>query len=143
MLALNGGLDTPRVHAILGSSYTAFGNIPAAAAHIKRHIDLVTTELAPASPILAGDSVAVALVPGRTVEIPVAAVAGETIDRDRSRDYWDSIAAPRTGRHPGRRQRRRKGLCGVRVAGRADPTYRRGSRSSRPSTPVLLLVSRK
>jgi tetratricopeptide (TPR) repeat protein len=92
-LALNGGLDTPRVHAILGSSYTAFGNIPAAAAHIKRHIDLVTTALAPASPILAGDSVAVALVPGRTVEIPVAAVAGETIAiATSSRDYWDSIA---------------------------------------------------
>lgn len=92
-LALNGGLETPRVHAILGSSYLAFGNLLAAATHIKRHIDLVTIELVPASPILAGDSLALALAPGRIVEIPVPALAGEAIAiATSSRDYWDTIA---------------------------------------------------
>jgi tetratricopeptide (TPR) repeat protein len=91
--ALEGGLDTARVHAILASSYTAFGNVPAAAVHIKRHFDLVTTELAAAPPILAGDSFAVALAPGRAVELPVPAVAGETIAiATSSKDYWDTIA---------------------------------------------------
>ena len=92
-LALNGGLDTPRVHAILGASYLAFGNMPEAAAHVKRHIDLVATELVPASPILAGDSFTVDIVPGRVVEIPVPAVAGGTIAiTTSSHDYWDTIA---------------------------------------------------
>jgi tetratricopeptide (TPR) repeat protein len=92
-LALNGGLDTARVHAILGASYLAFGNLLEAAAHIKRHIDLVTSELVSTSPILAGDSFGVLLAPGRTVEIPVPAVAGETIAiATSSKDYWDSIA---------------------------------------------------
>jgi tetratricopeptide (TPR) repeat protein len=92
-LALNGGLDTPRVHAILATSYLAFGDLSAAAAHIKRHIDLVTSELVSTSPILAGDSLEVALAPGRTFEIPVPAVAGETIAiATSSKDYWDSIA---------------------------------------------------
>src|SRR4030095_1298660 len=43
--ALDGGLDTPRVHAILGSAYLAFGNVAAAAAQIQTHIQLVTTSL--------------------------------------------------------------------------------------------------
>jgi hypothetical protein len=92
-LALGGGLDTPRVHAIFASSYVAFGNRAAAAVHIKRHFDLVTTEVALAPPLLAGDSQAVAIAPGRVVEIPIAAVAGETIAiATSSRDYWDTIA---------------------------------------------------
>ena len=92
-LALKLGLDTARVHAILGSSYLAFGNMPEAAAHIKRHFDLVTSELVSASPILPGDSLGVLLAPGRTVEILVPAVAGETIAiATSSKDYWDSIA---------------------------------------------------
>ena len=36
---------TPRVHAILGSAYLAFGDMAAAASHIQTHIQLVTTEL--------------------------------------------------------------------------------------------------
>jgi hypothetical protein len=71
----------------------SFGNLLEAAAHIKRHIDLVTSELVSTSPILAGDSFGVLLAPGRTVEIPVPAVAGETIAiATSSKDYWDSIA---------------------------------------------------
>jgi hypothetical protein len=92
-LALNGGLDTPRVHAILASAYVAFGDRPAATVHIKRHFDLVTTEVASAPPMLAGDSQAVAIVPGRVVEIPIPAVAGETIAiATSSRDYFDTVA---------------------------------------------------
>ena len=90
--ALNGGLNTPRVRAIRGASYLAFGDMPAAAAEIKIHIDLVTTALVAASPLAAGTSSSVALVPGRTFEIPVPAAAGETISVvTSSKDMWDTI----------------------------------------------------
>ena len=92
-LALNGGLDTPRVHAILAASYLAFGNQPAAIAHIQRHFDLVITEVLQASAILPAESLTVPLAPGRAVEIPVPAFAGETIAiATSSHDYWDTIA---------------------------------------------------
>ena len=92
-LALNGGLDTPRVHAILAASYMAFGNRAAATVHIKRHFDLVTTEVASAPQLLVGDSQAVAIAPGRVVEIPIPAVAGETIAiATSSHDYFDTVA---------------------------------------------------
>jgi len=91
-LALEWGLDTPRVHAILASAYLAFGDLQAAAIHIKRHIDLVTTELLTAPPIAVGESLALDLVPGRTYEIPVLAIAGQTISiSTSSRDFYDSI----------------------------------------------------
>ncbi len=92
-LALDWGLDTPRVHAILASAYNAFGELEAAATHIQRHIELVTTELVTTTTLPAGDSLALDLVPGRTYAIPVAATAGETISiSTSSRDFWDSIA---------------------------------------------------
>ena len=92
-LALNGKLDTPRVHAILASSYLAFGDLAAAANHLKRHFDLVTTELVPAPSLAAGDSLEVTLAPGRAFEIPLPVIAGDTIAIDtRSNNYWDSIA---------------------------------------------------
>jgi tetratricopeptide (TPR) repeat protein len=91
--ALDGGLDTARVHAILAASYSAFGDLLAAAVHIDRHFELVTTEVVPGPEILEGDSVEVALVPGRTVELQVPALAGETIAiATSSKDYWDTIA---------------------------------------------------
>jgi tetratricopeptide (TPR) repeat protein len=91
-LALDWGLDTPRVHAIIATSYNAFGDQLAAASHIQRHIELVTTELLTVSPITAGDSLSLDLVPGRTYEIPVAATAGETISiMTSSRDFYDTI----------------------------------------------------
>jgi tetratricopeptide (TPR) repeat protein len=90
--ALDGGLDTPRVHAILASSYLAFGDMAAAALEIKRHLDLVTTELVATSPLAAGSSGSFALVPGRTMEIPMAVAAGETISiQTSSKDFWDTI----------------------------------------------------
>lgn len=93
MLALNGGLDTPRVHAILAASYLAFGNLGAAVVHLERHVDLVTTEIAVAPSLLPADSLNVELAPGRTVEITVPAVAGTTISiATSSKDYWDTIA---------------------------------------------------
>ena len=91
-LALAWGLDTPRIHAILATAYLAFGNLQAAAIEIKRHIDLVTTELVPASALAAGTSLDLDLVPGRTYEVPVPAIAGETISIiTSSRDFYDSI----------------------------------------------------
>ena len=93
MLALEGGLDTPRVHALLAASYFAFGDLAAATAHIKRHFDLVTTEVVQAPALLAGQSLDVTLAPGRVVEIPVPAIAGTLIRiATGSHDYWDTIA---------------------------------------------------
>lgn len=91
-LALEWGLDTPRVHAILASSYLAFGEQLAAASHIQRHIELVTSELLPTEPLAAGSSLSLDLVPGRTYEIPVSAMAGQTISiLTSSRDFYDTI----------------------------------------------------
>ena len=91
-LALNGGLNTPRVHAILGAAYNAFGNTAAAADHIRTSIDLVTTELVPTAPMAAGTSVDLSFVPGRVYEIPITVIAGETISiKTGSSDFWDTI----------------------------------------------------
>ena len=91
-LALGGGLDTPRVHAILGSAWHALGDQGLSAWHIARHIDLVTTELVAAPPLDAGVSLALPLVPGRVYQIPVAVVAGEIVSiATSSNDYTDTI----------------------------------------------------
>lgn len=91
-LALAWGLNTPRVHAILAVSYAAFGDPLAAAAEIQTHIELVTTEFVPASPINTGDSLNLDLVPGRTYDIPVTASAGETLSiMTGSPDFYDTI----------------------------------------------------
>ena len=91
-LALDWGLDTPRVHAILAASYNAFGNQLAAADHIQTHIEFVTTEWIPASPILPDTTFELDLVPGRTYKIPVSATAGQTISiATSSPDFWDTI----------------------------------------------------
>lgn len=90
--ALNGGLNTPRVRAIRGASYTAFGNQPAAAAEIALHIGLVTTELAGTVPLTPGGAMTLGLVPGRVYEIPVPVTAGQTLSiATSSKDYWDTI----------------------------------------------------
>jgi tetratricopeptide (TPR) repeat protein len=92
-LALNGGLDTPRVHAILATSYFAFGDEAAASIHLLRHFELVTTELIATAPLTPNTTVAVNLAPGRVYEIPVSVAAGDTLAiSTTSRDYWDSIA---------------------------------------------------
>ena len=91
--ALGGGLDTPRVHGILATVYLALGDQLSAASHLQRHFELVTTELVPAPPLASGGALTVGLVPGRTQEIPVAAVAGEIVSiRTASSDMWDTIA---------------------------------------------------
>ena len=92
-LALEWGLDTPRVHALLAAALNAFGEVEAAAEHIRTHIELVTTELVPVSPINPGDKLTLDLVPGRTYAIPVSVDAGQTIAiSTTSKDFWDSIA---------------------------------------------------
>ena len=91
-LALAGGLNTPRVHAILASAYLAFGNQAAAAAEIRTHIELVTTALVPVFPLSAGGTLTLPLVPGRTYDIPVPAVGGETLSiLTSSHDFYDTI----------------------------------------------------
>ena len=92
-LALDGGLDTPRVHAILASAYNALGDPFAAAAHIERHLDLVTSELLSTAPLAVGATATLGLVPGRTYEIPIVAAAGQTISISTgSDDFTDTIA---------------------------------------------------
>ena len=91
-LALNGGLNTPRVQAILASCYVAFGDMSSAAEHIKMHIDMVTTEFVSTNPMDPDTTDTLELVAGRTYAIPVPAVAGETISiTTSSGDYWDTI----------------------------------------------------
>lgn len=91
-LAMDWGLDTPRLHAILAVSYEAFGEPEAAAAEIREHIDMVTEVLVPAAPLTAGNSLSLNLVPGRSYEIPLSANAGDTISiTTGSRDFYDTI----------------------------------------------------
>src|SRR5215813_470556 len=91
-LAVAWGLDTPRIRAILAVSYQAFGDQSAAGAEILRHIEMVTTELLPVSSLSAGASLTLALVPGRTYELPVPATAGETLSIvTSSHDFYDTI----------------------------------------------------
>jgi tetratricopeptide (TPR) repeat protein len=91
-IALDGGLDTPRVHAILATAYSALGEPLIAATHIQRHIELVTTEFVATSPILSATSLSLPLVPGRTFDIPLPAVAGQPVSiATSSRTIWDTI----------------------------------------------------
>jgi len=90
--ALEWGLDTPRIHAIIAAGYNASGDLLAAATHINRHIELVTTELLPKAPLAPGNSFTLDLVAGRTYEIPIQAIVGDTISiATSSKDYWDTI----------------------------------------------------
>jgi tetratricopeptide (TPR) repeat protein len=90
--ALQGGLDTPRVHAILAATHLAFGHHAIAGAHVARHLDLVTTELLTTEPLESG-TLAVALVPGRVWVVPLPATAGATLSvATSSADVTDSIA---------------------------------------------------
>jgi hypothetical protein len=92
-LALDWGLDTPRVHAILATSYAAFGDVAAAAWHIHRSIELVTVELIATAPLAVGGSLSLDLVPGRVYAIPVPATKGQAISIETSSPtIWDSIA---------------------------------------------------
>ena len=90
--ALKAGLDTPRIHAILATSYVAFGNMAAAAVEYAKHIELVTTQLVVTTPLGERSSMSAALIPGRTYEIPLPATAGATIAiATSSKDFYDTI----------------------------------------------------
>jgi hypothetical protein len=85
------GLETPRTHAIFAAVYLAFGDVLTSASHLKSHIDMVTTELLPAAPLVAGGSMSLDLVPGRTYEIALPVTAGKTVSvATSSHDYWDT-----------------------------------------------------
>jgi len=92
--ALQGGLDTPRVNAILAAALLAQGEVRGAAARIQRHIDLVTRDTAAVTSLAAGGTTTLALVPGRTYQIPLQATAGQKITvrtSSTSTQIWDSI----------------------------------------------------
>lgn len=90
--ALEGGLDTPRIRAILAGAYFAFGDVAAAAEQIEMHLDAVTTELVAAAPLGPASSTSLAVVPGRTYEIPLPVAAGQTVSiATSSKDFWDTI----------------------------------------------------
>jgi tetratricopeptide (TPR) repeat protein len=92
MLAWEGGLNTPRLQAILASAYEAFGDWANAAGHITEHIKMVTTQLLPAAPLLANMALQLDLIPGRTFGIPLPVSQGESVSvATSSRDFYDSI----------------------------------------------------
>ena len=92
-IALERGLDTPRVRAILAAAQLAFGNEAAAATHIERHLELVSTDLLSTAPLAAGASLSLDLAPGRVYDVPLPVTAGETISvATSSRDFVDTIA---------------------------------------------------
>ena len=93
MFALNAGLNTPRIHAILAVSYHAFVDELTAAAEIKTHIDLVTTQLVTTAPLASGATSSLQLVPGRSYDIPLSLTAGQSVSiATSSPDFWDTIA---------------------------------------------------
>ena len=91
--ALAGGLDTPRVHAILAAAELSVGDHAAAGRHFARHLELVTTELRTTQTLEPGGSLTLDLVPGRVYDVPVPAVAGSANSvATSSPDVTDSIA---------------------------------------------------
>jgi hypothetical protein len=91
--ALAGGLDTPRVRAILAAAQLASGDHRAAGAHFARHLELVTADLRTTQPLEAGGSLALRLTPGRVYEVPLPATSGTTISiMTAGTDVTDSIA---------------------------------------------------
>jgi tetratricopeptide (TPR) repeat protein len=92
-IALELGLDTPRVHAILAFAQLAFGNDRAAATHVERHLELVTTQLLTTPPLATGMSISLDLAPGRVYDVPLPATAGEMLSvATSSPDFVDTIA---------------------------------------------------
>lgn len=92
-LALAGGLDTPRVHAILAAAQLSFGNHAAAGAYFARHVELVTTDLRPTQALEPGGLLVLDLVPGRVYEVPLPAEVGAAISiGTSSSEITDSIA---------------------------------------------------
>jgi hypothetical protein len=91
-LAINWGLDTPRLRAILATSYLRWNNLPAAAEQFKIHLDQVTTDLVTTAPLAPGATLTLPLVAGRTFEVPLNVTAGESVSlATGSRDFYDTI----------------------------------------------------
>jgi tetratricopeptide (TPR) repeat protein len=91
-LALDWGLNSPRVQAILASAHSALGDEALAAFHILQHIELVTTEMVTAPALDGGATLTLDFVPGRTYEIAVPATVGERLTvTTNSPDFYDSI----------------------------------------------------
>jgi len=92
--ALQWGLDTPRVHAILAASHFANNDPSSAAYHLDQHIDLVTDDLDYTSSLAPGGSKTLDLVPYQTYQIPLAVTAGQTVSirtSGPSEEIYDTI----------------------------------------------------
>jgi Flp pilus assembly protein TadD len=77
--ALDLGLDTPRIQAILAVVALSRGDLAGGAARFQKHIRSVTKENVSTAALAAGGSMTLDLVPGRTFEIPVRVAAGESL----------------------------------------------------------------
>ena len=144
--ALEEGLDTPRVHAIIAAAYHALGDEALSAAHIARHLELVTTELVVTSPLAAGSSMSLTIVPGRTFEIPMHVTAGQTLSlMTSSQPIWDTIllvldpdGTPLVGSDDYRVY-----YAGLQWTAPATATYRVRVTSFEAATPGEMLITRK
>jgi tetratricopeptide (TPR) repeat protein len=144
--ALEEGLDTPRVHAIIAAAYHALGDEALSAAHIARHLELVTTELVVTSPLAAGSSMSLMIVPGRTFEIPMHVTAGQTLSlMTSSQPIWDTIllvlgpdGTPLVGSDDYRVY-----YAGLLWTAPATATYRVRVSSFEAATPGEMLITRK
>ncbi len=93
-LAMAGGLDTPRLHAILAVCYANFGQELLAAEETLAHITMVTTNYVQGQPLEPGDTGLWTLVPGDTIVIPLDATAGESLSITTdgpTGEVWDTI----------------------------------------------------
>lgn len=93
-LAFAGGLDTPRLHAILATCYNSFGETQLAAEETWRHITMVATRFVTAQPLASGDTESRPVAAGDVIVIPLNAIAGESIvitTDGPGGDVWDTI----------------------------------------------------
>lgn len=93
-MAFAGGLDTPRLHAILAVCYASFGEELLAAEETMTHITMVATNYISAQPLPIGGNANWTLAAGDAIVIPIDAVAGESIivtTDGPNGDVWDTI----------------------------------------------------
>ncbi|MCC6509527.1 MAG: hypothetical protein IT423_10495 [Pirellulaceae bacterium] len=94
-LARLGGLDTPRINAIVAACFEAWGSMKASAFFLQRHIQQVTTNLVMLSSLSNNQSVDVFFEPGKTIEIPVTVQAGKKLRIETSspsEEVYDTVA---------------------------------------------------
>ncbi|MBM4363820.1 MAG: hypothetical protein FJ104_14155, partial [Deltaproteobacteria bacterium] len=91
--AIQLGLDTPRLQAILATAYLEMGDARRAGQHFAKHIELGTTERVGARPLPPGATLTLGVVPGRTFELTLelSIDVGVTVTTASPGDEVDSI----------------------------------------------------